>query len=78
MNKSKLKKYVNKNVTVYFRHKLHPQSGKLVYRPNEPLGDYFLYQPQCSGGSFMCYLELRPKMIGHIEERAEKNEACGN
>ncbi|MCR5144797.1 MAG: hypothetical protein K6B67_05755 [Lachnospiraceae bacterium] len=69
MNKSKLKKYVGKNVTVYFRHKLRPQSGELVYRPNEPLNDYFLYQSQCSGGAVICYVALSPKMIGHIEIR---------
>lgn len=69
MNKSKIKKYVGKNVTVYFRHKHKHKTarGIIEYKPNEPLCDYFLYQPQCSGGSFMCYIALDPKMIGHIE-----------
>lgn len=71
MNKSKLKKYVNKNVTVHFRHKLKPASGKLVYRPNKPLSDYFLFQPQNSDSSTIWYLALDPKMIGHIEIREE-------
>ena len=69
MNKAKLKKYVGKNVTVHFRYKLRPQSGKLIYRPNKPLSDYFSYQPQCSGGSVICYVALDHKMIRHIEER---------
>ncbi len=73
MNKSKLKKYVGKNVTVHFRHKLRPKSGKIVYRPNEPLSDYFLYQSQYLGGA-VTYYALSPKMIGHIEEHTKEAE----
>lgn len=67
MNKSKLKKYVGKNVVVHFRYKLRTCSGIVEYRPNEPLCDYFLFQSQNSSGSCLYYSALEPKMIGHIE-----------
>lgn len=65
MNKSKIKKYVGKEVKVYYRHTRRTSSGIVVYKP-DALCDFFLYQPQYSGGATLYYSALRPKMIGHI------------
>lgn len=67
MNKSKIKKYVGKHVKVYFRYGHKPAIGDVVYRPKEPLCDYFLYQKQNSGSGTIYLVALEPKMIGHIE-----------
>lgn len=66
MTESKLKKYIDKPVKVYFRHNMKAESGVIQYRPNEPLSDYFLYQGSSGLTSF--YVAINHKMIGHIRE----------
>ena len=67
MTKSKLKKYVGKSVRVHFRHTMNSDDGIILYKPNEPLTDYFLYQPQYSSPCSSFYVALSPKRIGHVE-----------
>lgn len=73
MTESKLKKYVDKSVKVYFRHGLKPSIGIIQYKQNIPACDYVLYQGHNSSGSVDFYISLKPKMIGHIREVSSKN-----